>query len=364
MQVSKRYMGYVFGTLVLFATFIMFLCLPQSVFAAVLPGDVVPEITCTYTDPTTGQQVDGNHLVGGETYNVSFVITDLNEMSVVQVSATYDEDVTVGATPVALLSDSINDVSSMGYVFGFVSDNATCSVIGSPAVLATIEMTINVEDDDVDAEGYLTISSNPNLTFALTDYTYGYADEYAIDTTFQGYDGTLYPMTYDVTPTLGVDVSGELRIATDLTATVGDVIPYGTFTISVYADTQHNDLIQTVESTYAATGNTFTIPQLSAGTYYATVTSDYMITLSNVTITVGETAIENAVIYTLPLDLDQNGTINPDDANVIFKAFLSSSSEIKPYCDLDGNGTANPDDANVIYKMFLKGQALSAQTIA
>ncbi|MBO5494986.1 MAG: hypothetical protein J5964_04620 [Eubacterium sp.] len=357
MQIPKRFIGYAFSTVVLFAMLVLFMCLPQSVFAAPVSGDVVPEITCTYTD-ANGQSVDGNHLKGGETYNVSFVLDDVSEMSVVQVSATYTEDVTVASAPTALLSDSANDVSSMGYVigdgnlvFGFVSDNATCSDIGSSAVLATVQATFNVEGEDIDAEGYLTVSENPNLTFALTDYTYGYSDEYAIDTAFEGYNGSLYPMTADVSPSFGFSVTGNLVIGTGFNDATNGTAVYGTYTVSVYSDAAKTDLVQSVTSEYvdgATPVNTFALDNLTAGTYYAVISSDYSLPRT-VTITVSDSAIDAGAISMICCDFDQNSVITSDDATQVFGA-ASKGGSLSRYCELDGNGVVTADDATIVFR--------------
>ena len=164
-----------------------------------------------------------------------------------------------------------------------------------------------------------------------------------------------------VVSSAGVDVSGGMYIATDKNATGGTVIPYGAFTINVYSDAARENLVATATSSGAVSGNTWTIPSLPAGTYYASVTSEYMLALDNVTIVVGDSAITGAKLYVVPMDFDGNTNLTADDATTVFKA--AGKGTLKEYCDLDGSGTVTADDATIVFKFAGKGANLAAQTI-
>lgn len=358
MQVTKkRYFGVVLGAAVLFAMLVLFICLPQTTFGAqVALGEETPYLYCTYTDGN-GDPVDGNNLTAGETYDVSFVVENISNAAVIQVTAYYSEDMSVAAAPSSLLSDTVENMSSMGYVlgdgnivFGFVSDEESYSVFDEPIVLATVQMTFTAGGD---AEDYLTVSDDPNLTFICIDHTdtNAYRDEYAINPdAAQDYDGTLYEMTCDVTPSLGHTVSGSLVIATGANdANNGDAV-YGTYTVSVYSDSNEETLVTEVTSTYDATGaspvNSFTIDSLSAGTYYAVISGDYALS-RHVTIQVSDSDIDAGAIAMICCEYSGDGIVTATDAKSALGA-AASGGALVPYCELSGDGVVTATDAKTV----------------
>ncbi len=358
MQVShKRYLGVALGAAILFAMLVLFICLPQTTFGAQVDlGDETPYLYCTYTDGN-GNPVDGNDLTAGETYDVSFVVENLSNAAVIQVTAYYSADMSVAAAPSSLLSDTDQTMSSMGYVlgdgnivFGFVSDELDYSEFDEPIVLATVEMTFTLGGDAAD---YLTISDNPNLTFICVDHSDPtYSDEYAIDIsgTVYDYDGDLYEMTCDVTPSLGHTVSGSLVVATGANDTTNGDAVYGTYTVSVYSDSNESTLVTSVTSTYDATGaspvNTFEINNLSAGTYYAVISSDYALS-RHVTIQVSDSDIAAGAIAMICCDYNSDTAINVNDAKSVFTA--AGTGELAAYCDLTGDSQVNVADAKIVF---------------
>ena len=137
--IAKKRVGVIFGTLAFLVFVALVVCLPRTSYAAAL-GTESPNVYCTYTD-SNGKQYDGDKLPAG-TYDVSFYLEGVTELSVVQVTSTYSSDVSVQSEPKALLSDEVAGVSSMGtvtndsnLVFGFVSDADTCSSVTKDGTL-------------------------------------------------------------------------------------------------------------------------------------------------------------------------------------------------------------------------------------
>jgi hypothetical protein len=248
-------------------------------------------------------------------------------------------------------------MSSMGYVledgnivFGFTSDETDYSEFDEPVVLATVEMTFT---NGGDAEDCLTISDNPNLTFICINHSDPtYSDEYAIDVSglVYTYDGDLYEMTCDVTPSFGHTVSGSLVIATGANDTTNGNAVYGTYTVSLYSDSNESTLVTSVTSTYDATGaspvNSFTIDNLKAGTYYAVITSQYSLT-RHVTIQVSDSDIAAGAIPMICCDYNSDTAINVNDAKVVYAA--AGTGALAEYCDLTGDTAVNVNDAKVVY---------------
>ncbi|MBR2133381.1 MAG: hypothetical protein IJ851_01585 [Eubacterium sp.] len=357
MQITKKkYFGIVFGAAVLFAMLVLFICLPQTTFGAQVGlGDEEPYLYCTYTDQN-GDIVDGNALTAGETYDVSFVVENLSQAAVIQVTATYSEDMRVAAAPSSLLSDTVANMSSMGYVleggnivFGFVSDETDYSVFDDKIVLATVQMTF---DQGGDAEDYLSFSADPNLTFICVDHSDpSYADEYAINAgAGYDYDGTLYMMTADVSPSFGHTVSGSLVIATGANDANNGNAVYGEYTVSVYSDSEETELVTSVTSIYDNTGespvNSFTLNNLTAGTYYAVISSQYSIA-RHVTIQVSDSDIVAGDIAMICCDYNSDGLVSVPDAKFVYAA--AGTGDNAEYCDLNGDGMVSVPDAKVVY---------------
>ena len=111
-------------------------------------------------------------------------------------------------------------------------------------------------------------------------------------------------------------------------------------------------MVQSVTSEYVdgtTPVNTFALDNLTAGTYYAVISSDYALPRT-VTITVSDSAIDAGAISMICCDFDKNGGITGDDANYVYKA-AARTNEYTPYSDFDGNGGVTGDDANIVYKL-------------
>jgi hypothetical protein len=345
----------IFATLVFVVMMAMFIILPSVSYAETgTLGKESPEIYCIYQQ--NGEKVDGNELTAG-TYDVSFVLTGMKSLSVIEVTATYDaEQVTVASTPSALISDNSSaGFDSMGYilsngniVFGFVSTDEACSDVNQDEqIIATVEMTFA---SDCDAEQYITVSENPNLTFALADYGDGYDNSYALVDSYADYNGSLYLMTCDVTPGAGNTVTGSLVVMTDSKGSTTGVPVYGEYTVSVYSDEERTNLVTSVTSKETVDEdnnkiNSFSIENLKSGTYYVTISSKYAIS-RNGTIVVGNSDIKAEAIPLIACNFNEDAGITVADAVAIYS---NAAGDQNPYCNLNGDSGVTVADAAIVY---------------
>lgn len=362
---SKKAMSVLLGAVTLFVMLLLFVCLPSTVSAAAgTLGTESPEIYCTYTN-AEGTEVDGNVLEPG-TYNVSFKLKDMANASVIQVTAAYGEGVTLADKPISLLSDTVTDITSEGYVisngsivFGFVSNNDGTSIIKTgeeDVILAIFTVTFA---EACDAADVITVSTNPNNTFALADYADGYNDEYALDTEFAGYNGVLYPMTCDVTPTLsvGYSVSGSIVVMTNSSGDTAGTAVSGEYTLDVYSDVDRTQLVTSVTTVESVDENnkktnSFVIDSLEAGTYYATLSGQYAISRNDITIIVSDSDIVAPAIPTIVCDYNKDAKITGIDAITVYSDATGAQSA---YCDLNGDGKVTGIDAITVYSCAASG---------
>lgn len=347
--------SFLIGILVSISAILLFLSLPLVSYAQTgTLGQESPEIYCTYEQD--GVPVDGNNLSAGS-YNVNFVLSGVSSLSLIEVTATYDaEQVTIESTPVSLISDdATSGFDSMGYilsdgniVFGFVSTDAACTPLTEEKqIIATVKMTFA---SDCDVADYISISQNPNLTFAQVDYGDGYDDSYAMVDTFEGYNGSLYLMTGDITPSFGFDVKGELVVMTDPYGTTYGKTVNGEYTIKVYDKANRNNLITTITSNTVIvdgkTVNQFEIPNLINGTFILEISSPYSIMRDDITLIINNNDIKNCQIPVIACDYDGNGFINVNDAaNISVETGNVTDNLIY---DLDGDGYANVSDVAIV----------------
>lgn len=329
-----------------------------TAFAAAL-GAETPEIYCTYTKDN--EEVDGNRLTAG-TYDVSFYIKGVENISTLQLTATYDSSVTIDSSSLSLISDNQVDVTSMGpvidnaggnLVLGFVSDNANYSSINPEGqLLATMSVTFAA---DCDAASVIVPSTNPHHTFVQVDYADSHADEYALVSNEEAadYNGVLYPMTCDITPSKGHNVSGSLVIITDSKGNNSGLAPYGNYTIKVYEtpDMETTEPIKTINTVYTEktenteASNLFTIDTLPTGTYYVSISSDYAMTRNDIVITMGNENIDNVVIPIIACDYNQDNNITVADAGYVY----SNMSKDAPGFDLNSDNSVTVADAGYVY---------------
>lgn len=341
------------GILVFIAAVLIFMSIPFVSYAQTgTLGQESPEIYCTYEQD--GVAVDGNELTAG-TYDVSFVLTGMSNMSVFEVTAVYDtEQVTIDSAPSYLISDNADAaLDSMGYilsdgniVFGFVSTNEACSPLTEDEqTIATVKMTF---ESDCDAADYLTVSQNPNLTFAQADYGDGYDNSYALVKSYSDYSGNLYLMTCDVTPVVpnAFDVSGQIKVATDVTGTSTTVGIVG-ITVKV----EKEGLVVAQDET-DQDGN-YTLPAVPEGEYTMTITGPSTIDRTVTLVVSADKAVETVMdvdsVGIVMADYNKDGEVNSTDKTV-FNSFYNSNYNV--YCDFNGDSDINSTDKyvfNVFY---------------
>lgn len=352
---SKNYSKAVLIALLsLISAIFVFICLPQITSAATgTLGSEEPYVYFTYENAENGETADGNQLDAG-TYNVSIHLSGMANSSIVQVTGTYDaESASVASTPVAVLSDTVTDMESMGYiledgniVFGFVSTNDACSVLGDDVVIAEIQVTFA---QACDADTVISVSVSPDLTFAQADYGDGLDDEYSLTADADkdvNYTGTLYPMTCDVTPAFGYDVSGSLVIMTDNNGATNGTPVYGEYTIDVYSDSERTDLVKSVTSVYSENANSFVIDGLTNGTYYATISGEFAIS-RDITIIVNGTDIISPSISMMICNYDGDTVVTANDALMVYSEASAGNNDSR--YNLDGDDVVTANDALVVY---------------
>lgn len=353
---EKFTMHILFGLLVFIAALMFCISLPLVSYAETGSlGTESPEIYCTYEQD--GVAVDGNNLTAG-TYDVNFVLSGAKDLSVIEITAEYDEEqVTIEPTARNLISDDDSAAfDSMGYilsggdiVFGFVSTNEDCSPIDKEEqIIATVQMTFA---SDCDAEEYITVSGNPNFTFAQADYGDGYDDEYALVDSMDGYNGVLYLMNCDVTPAFGNSVSGNLVIMTDAEGSTNGEPVYGECLINVYSDAEKTNLVASVTSSSSVnennkTVNTFNIEALTDGTYYAAISAPYALVRDDIVIHMNGDDISAVQIPLIVCDFNNDKVITGVDAGVVYAQAVGAKGA---YCDLNGDGVITGVDAGIVY---------------
>ena len=331
------------------AAVLIFISLPLVSYAQTgTLGQESPEIHCTYAQ--NGEVVDGNALTAG-TYDVSFIMTGAQSLSVMEITATYDqEQVTVATEPSYLVSDGdAAALDSMGYilsdgniVFGFVSTNDDCTALAEGEnVIATVQMTFA---SDCDAADYVAVSQNPNLTFVQADYGDGYDDAYALVEQDPEYtQGTLYLMSCNVTPALinSYNVCGQILIATDVTGTNTTAGVQG-ITVTVTADEA-----VVAEAVTDADGN-YTLADVPVGTYTMTIsgstTIDRTVTLEVTDAKAEGSAVSVSGVGVVICDYNRDGNVNPVD---LASFGVALSGDYNVYCDFNADGNINAADLGI-----------------
>ncbi len=302
------------------------------------------EIYCTYTD-AQGNEVCGDTLEAG-TYNVGFYTKNVDKISVIEITATYNTDV----VSIGGITNSIDSMTSMGtvnnngdFVIGYVSDGDYVAVDSAAQHIATATVTFN---QSCDAQDYITVSDNPNLTFIVADSANNnYGDEYALVDTFDGYtQGTLTKMTCDISPAVsgtGYDISGQIDTALDTAGTASGV---GLVGITVDLLDADNNIVAT---DVTDENGKYTLLGVPAGEYTLSVhgdtTVDRQITLS---VNESKTLVNIGIAM---CDYDRNMLTNAYDLSVFFTAF---NGEYNVYADFDGNSIVNAYDLSVFFNFF------------
>lgn len=326
-------------------------------------GTESPEIYCTFSQD--GELVDGNELTAG-TYDVSFVISGVKNLAVVQITATYDDSmVTVASAPSYSISDDeAFPFHTIGYknenstiITGFISGNDDCTAISSDGqVLTTISMTFL---SDCDAADYITVDQDPNHTFVQVDLNDSTSDQYALVDSYPGYSGNLYPMSCDVTPVITAEytVNGQVLIATD---TTGTNTTAGIIGITVIVEKDGLIIAQAVtdENGY------YTLPDIPVGEYTITFSGSTTVDRAGTLTVSSDKAVDSVVtldsVGIVICDYNKDGAFNAIDVAVFSGSF---SGEYNVYCDLNADKGVNAIDAAVFSGIFGKTVAYDDLTL-
>lgn len=347
--------GIIAGFLALVIAMTIFIGLPivSSAETGTL-GTESPEIYCTFSQD--GELVDGNELTAG-TYDVSFVISGVKNLAVVQITATYDDSmVTVASAPSYSISDDeAFPFHTIGYknenstiITGFISGNDDCTAISSDGqVLTTISMTFA---SDCDAADYIAADQDPNHTFVQVDLNDSTSDQYALVDSYPGYSGNLYPMSCDVTPVITEEytVNGQVLIATDTTGTNTTAGIIG-ITVTVEKDGLIIAQAVTDENGY------YTLPDIPVGEYTITFSGSTTVDRAGTLTVSSDKAVDSVVtldsVGIVICDYNKDGAFNAIDVAVFSGSF---SGEYNVYCDLNADKGVNAIDSAVFSGIFGK----------
>lgn len=356
--------GIIAGLLALVIAMTIFIGLPivSSAETGTL-GTESPEIYCTFSQ--NGELVDGNELTAG-TYDVSFLISGVKNLAVVQITATYDDSmVTVASAPSYSISDDeAFPFHTIGYknenstiITGFISGNDDCTAISSDGqVLTTISMTFA---SDCDAADYITVDQDPNHTFVQVDLNDSTGDQYALVDSYPGYSGNLYPMSCDVTPVITAEytVNGQVLIATDTTGTNTTAGIIG-ITVTVEKDGLIIAQAVTDENGY------YTLPDIPVGEYTITFSGSTTVDRAGTLTVSSDKAVDSVVtldsVGIVICDYNKDGAFNAIDVAVFSGSF---SGEYNVYCDLNADKGVNAIDAAVFSGIFGKTVAYDDLTL-
>ena len=179
-----------------------------------------------------GNAADGNSLLAGE-YIVNLNLYGMKTVSVLQISATYTDAVTVNSCKTiaqsksALFRDIIkkeNDNEFDAVVAAYNSDSVITAVdIADGETMVSLNITVNTPGDFAN---YFSLNTDPERTYIGADLGDGYDSAYtcveSADVQAPS-DRKYYPnITHDMSPDISVktyDVKGQITIATNLDGT-------------------------------------------------------------------------------------------------------------------------------------------------
>ncbi len=345
MKKSSILMLTVFFTLVL-SIFIF----PSAVYAQTgTLGNEKPQISASYTDGD-GNLADGNQLTAGS-YTMQIALTGMENISQMELTATYGEEVSFGNYSTLADSnsnvDAVCSISGGNLVLGLVSKNADCTAIDSEkTVIFTASITVTSETA-VDMENVISVSQNPNFTYLEADYgdvkITGVYDCYALGTNAD-YAGTVYPMACDLSPQLvqTYTVSGYIAALDSKTATEGKYAVVG-------AEVKVGDITAVTDN-----DGKFVLEGLANGTYEAQVTYKYGFTRTFKIVVNGADINSNVKVGIVSCDFNGDGFITTNDYNMYMDNVgkTSTSSGFDIGYDLNRDNFVTTNDYN-IYTEFI-----------
>lgn len=243
---SKKFFFVLISTL-----FIFTMLSPVSAYAQGTLGSETPYMYCAFTD-AEGKMVDGNALTAGD-YRVDVIVSDMDNASILQFTADYDEEVITSLEVTETIADDAESNVSLGGIkdendgklvvaLASENDNYTALDAESGTRIASMDVTVETSAQTIDFEDYFTFSNDPDLTFIEADYADGYNDAYVTDTTAQTAYNT-YLMIADASPEF-LSVSAKVVMATSLDGESGTD---GIGGISIYTDVNYDPVAVTAE---------------------------------------------------------------------------------------------------------------------
>ena len=354
---SKKFFFVLISTL-----FIFTMLSPVSAYAQGTLGSETPYMYCAFTD-AEGKMVDGNALTAGD-YRVDVIVSDMDNASILQFTADYDEEVITSLEVTETIADDAESNVSLGGIkdendgklvvaLASENDNYTALDAESGTRIASMDVTVETSAQTIDFEDYFTFSNDPDLTFIEADYADGYNDAYVTDTTAETAYNT-YLMIADASPEF-LSVSAKVVIATSLDGESGST---GIGGISVYTDVNFDPVAVTAED------GTFTalVPR---GTNKLIITNhsfengehalDSTGTTIDRTVNIsGKSSVNyEGVIPIIVCDYNGNGAVEASDY-VSFSSALNASvgdENYNIYCNLNGNTAVEASDY-VIFSTF------------
>lgn len=243
---SKKFFFVLISTL-----FIFTMLSPVSAYAQGTLGSETPYMYCAFTD-AEGKMVDGNALTAGD-YRVDVIVSDMDNASILQFTADYDEEVITSLEVTETIADDAESNVSLGGIkdendgklvvaLASENDNYTALDAESGTRIASMDVTVETSAQTIDFEDYFTFSNDPDLTFIEADYADGYNDAYVTDTTAETAYNT-YLMIADASPEF-LSVSAKVVMATSLDGESGTD---GIGGISIYTDVNFDPVAVTAE---------------------------------------------------------------------------------------------------------------------
>ena len=310
-------------------------------------GTEEPYLYCFFENES-GDIVDGNSLSSG-TYTVDVKLSGMKSVSIFEFTAEVNPAVVTELSVSSTNSDFVcggADYNANGdnrLAVALVSEDENCTDVNTDdgaLVMATLSVDISApEESTVDFQDYFTFVTDPDLTFAESDYRDGYNDAYVLDTSVQKQYNT-YLMTADESPENELEpdtitVSGKILIASDAQGTAS---AFGLRGVKVYAYDDNNQVI--AETVSNADGDVSTWGdyelEVPAGTTNFMV-GDYVAdTIVNRSFTIaGDADVTDANIAVVMCDYNDDGGITVID-KASFNSALRGAYNI--YADFNNDG--------------------------
>ena len=217
------------------------------------------------------------------------------------------------------------------------------------AYIDALTAAVNMLNTPSSAVGYKSDYYKP----AQADsYTIQVADVYNTRKALMIAENKLTPFVEEA-PT-GFSVSAVVTVMADTTGATNNV------PIKNAKITLNNGL-----SAVTGADGRFTLQNVPAGNYTATITYEYGIT-RNVNVTVTDHNVDfKEPVALVACDFDKNGMISSADSAVVDLAIVSDNAiENYPYCDLDGNNLISSADSAVVNMFTMDSVQYKPLTIA